>query len=176
MIYNPEKHHRRSIRLPSYDYTQEGAYFITICTHGRECFLGNIVDGKMNLSQSGKIVWNGWRWLDQQYSYVDLDKFIVMPNHLHGILFISEECWGDSLIAPTRRKPLGRLIGVFKTISTKQINCLRNTMGVRIWQRNYYERIIRNEQELNFIREYILSNPHNWDTDEENPINLEQKL
>ncbi len=184
---------RKNLRLPAYNYTSPGYYFVTICTHKQKRLLGqiihteggsraaptvkgssynqntnkNIVGGvrerpsRMCLNQIGKIAQESWLWLEQQYDHVSLDWFVIMPNHIHGIIIIKE---GGSRAAPT--KPLGQLIGAFKTISTKQINILRNTPGTKIWQRNYYEHVIRNEESLQKIREYIVNNPQKWHMDE----------
>ena len=130
MKYDPDKHHRRSIRLPNYNYTSPGSYFITICSCDRECLLGHIIDGTMVLNEFGKLIQTTWQWLGERFHYVVLDSFIVMPNHLHGILILTDNGRGDSRIAPTyKRKPLGRLVGMFKTVSTIQINQIRNTPG-----------------------------------------------
>jgi len=124
MSYDPYKHRRRSIRLKAYDYTQAGAYFVTMCTRNRERLFGRIVDGEMHLNQHGRIVAGCWEWLSKQYAYADIDEWVIMPNHLHGIIGITDgdigPCRGGSRTAPTsaNRKPLGHLIGAFKTIST----------------------------------------------------------
>ena len=158
---------RRSLRLKEYDYSQEGAYFVTICTQNHKPLLGEIRDAEKVLNEHGKIVADCWQWLAKQYPYVELDEWVVMPNHMHGIVVL---CKGGSRTAPTGKyKPLGRLIGAFKTTSTKRINALRKTPGARLWQRNYYEHAIRNEPDLNEIRQYILDNPVKWDMDENNP-------
>ena len=102
-------------------------------------------------------------------------RSVIMPNHLHGIIVISDMCRGASRSAPTgvaKRKPLGRLVGAFKTVSTKRINEIRGTLGVPVWQRNYYERVIRNGEELNRVRQYIIDNPAHWEEDRENPNNV----
>jgi putative transposase len=129
----------------------------------------------MQENDFGKIIINSWKWLGSQYPYIELDTFILMPNHLHGIIFINKElCRGDSRIAPTKSnkpKTLGRIIGAFKTVSTKKINQFRNSPGQTIWQRNYYEHIIRNNRSLNRIRCYIINNPIKWEFDKENPKN-----
>ena len=171
MKYDQQKFHRRSIRLQGFDYSSAGAYFVTIVAWRREMLFGDVVDGEMKLNQIGEIVSDKWRWLESQYEYVELGAWIVMPNHFHGILIIHEHGRGDSRIAPTqtKRKPLGRLIGAFKTVSTKHINLLRNTEGQVVWQRNYYEHIIRNEREWENIHSYIESNPSMWADDDENP-------
>jgi putative transposase len=171
------KHHR-SIRISGYDYSQSGAYFVTICVNKRQGLFGTIVNNQMQLNRYGKIADTSWQWLSQAYDYVESDEWIMMPNHLHGIIFISPDniistdCRGCSRTAPTgesKIKPLGRLIGVFKTISTKQINFILKTRGVPFWQRNFYEHVIRDDHALNRIREYINTNPLRWDLDRENP-------
>ena len=156
--YDPDKHHRRSIRLPGYDYSQSGAYFITICAYQRQCLFGNVVDGQMYLNQYGAIVAETYQWLCQRYPYLHTDEWIVMPNHFHAIMVITDQPRMDadqprrggsrtaltSRTAPTinqhgkitKRKPLGRLIGAFKTVSTKKINILRDAPGTTLWQRN----------------------------------------
>ncbi|HEX9758117.1 MAG TPA: transposase [Nitrospiria bacterium] len=172
MRYNPEIHHRRSIRIKEYDYSQPGSYFITLCTQNRECWFGDVTDGKMRLNAYGQIVAECWQWLSEQYAHANMDEWIVMPNHLHGIIAITADGRGGSRTAPTgpvKQKPLGRLIGAFKTVSTKRINQMRASAGVPVWQRNYYEHIIRNEEDLNKIRQYILENPMKWAEDTENP-------
>ena len=122
------------------------------------------------LNDFGEMVAESWEWLATRYDYVELDQWTIMPNHMHGIIVITGVVKGGSRTAPTeKRKPIGRLVGAFKTVSTKRINHLRNTPGVKIWQRNYYEHIIRNDDELNRIREYIVNNPAQWEMDRENP-------
>jgi REP element-mobilizing transposase RayT len=173
MKYDPQKHHRRSMRLQGYDYTLAGAYFVTIVAWRRELFFGDIVNGEMLLNDVGKIAADKWQWLETQYEYVELGAWIVMPNHFHGILIIHEHSRGGSRSAPTttpiKRKPLGGLIGAFKMVSTKHINLLRNTEGQVVWQRNHYEHIIRNDDDHDRIHRYIESNPLNWMDDDENP-------
>ena len=187
--YNPEKHHRRSIRLKGYDYTAAGAYFIPICTHQRERLFGTIEHGEMRLSALGQVVADTYLWLATQYPYVHLDQWVVMPNHLHGIIVWTNvnDRRGDSRIALTldialtpnttlasndeNRKSLGRLVGAFKTVSTKQVNLIRDTPGTRIWQRNYYEHIIRDDRALQRIRQYIQNNPLSWQEDQLHPDN-----
>jgi len=160
--------HRRSLRLSNYDYNRSGAYFVTLCTLDRACLFGHIDMDAMHLSSIGESVLASWLWLATQYPYVSLDSFVIMPNHLHGILFIGST-EGGSRTAPTKIKSLGRLIGAFKTVSTKSINALNGT-STALWQRNYYEHVIRNETDLSRIREYIQNNPAQWALDKENPI------
>ncbi len=199
MKYDPSKHHRRSIRLPAYDYSQEGMYFITICTHQRECLFGEVVDGEMRLNEYGKIVAEEWLNTARVRANVELHEFVVMPNHFHAVLeivganrlapvdanhrFAPVDATrrfapvGASRLAPTDpRKPrapapgsLGAIMSQFKSIVTKRINTLRGTPAMPVWQRNYWEHIIRNENELKRICEYIINNPMHWDTDIQNP-------
>jgi putative transposase len=165
-----QRHHRRSIRLRGYDYSRAGAYFVTVCTHNRMCLFGEIINGKMRLNDGGCAVVDSWQWLASQYNYVELDAWVVMPNHMHGIIVIHDGR-GGSRTAPTdKRKPLGRLIGAFKTVSTKCINEMRGTPNASIWQRNYYEHIIRDDESLHRICEYIINNPLQWTLDRENPV------
>jgi REP element-mobilizing transposase RayT len=165
------KTRRRSIRLKGYDYSQAGAYFVTIVTQGRLLLFGEVVEGEMVLNDFGRIAAETWLWLEAQYPYVELGAWIVMPNHSHVILIIHDDRRGGSRAAPTiiKRKPLGGLIGAFKTVSTKRINLLRGTPGIAIWQRNYFEHIIRNQQDLELTWLYVESNPAQWDADDENP-------
>ncbi len=165
-IYN-----RRTIRLKGYDYSQAGAYFVTICVRNRQCVLGDVFDGEMKLSEYGKVAVESWHWLARRFTYIELDEWIVMPNHLHGIIVIHDDqiSRGDSRIAPTGRKSLGRLMGAFKTVSTKRINEMRKTPGAKLWQRNYFEHIVRNPNSLDRIREYIGTNARFWQSDKENP-------
>ena len=155
MPYDPRKHHRRSIRLPGYDYAQPGAYFVTICTHGRACLFGRVVDGEMRLNDAGRIVQASWDDLPNHYPHVQLDAFVTMPNHVHGIIILMDE-------PTTKRHPLSEIVRAFKSFSSRRINQLRGTPGTRTWQRNYYEHIIRNEGDLRRIRAYIANNPAKW--------------
>jgi REP element-mobilizing transposase RayT len=174
--FDPQKHHHRSIRLPEYDYAQPGAYFVTIVAWQRECLFGEVVNEEMVLSEFGKVVAEKWQWLEIQYDYVELGAWVVMPNHFHGILIFHENRRGGSRSAPTptKRKPLGGLVGAFKTVSTKHINLLRSTEGQIVWQRNYYEHIIRNEKDLQNKTDYINANPLLWEQDAENPLNIRE--
>ena len=159
--------HRRSIRVQGYDYSQAGMYFVTLCTRNRECLFGEIVDETMRLNPVGQIVTDSWTWLAQRYEHVELDEWVVMPNHLHGIVVINDHCKGGSRTAPT--KPIGRLIGAYKTVSTRQANTFWQTPGMLLWQRNYWERIVRDAAELLCIQEYICNNPAQWAQDKLHP-------
>jgi len=165
MTFNPDIHHRRSIRLKEYDYTKAGAYFVTICLFQRECLCGCVIDGEMQLGESGLAVQDAWDDLPNHYSHVELDQFIVMPNHVHGIVLL------DNSERESERHGLSEIVRAFKTFSAKRINKLRDNPGCSVWQRNFYERVIRTEQELSKAREYIVNNPLKWDLDRENPIN-----
>ena len=184
MSYNPDLHHRRSIRLRGYDYSRPGAYFLTICTHHRECLFGVIADGKMVLNDAGWLVCDEWIKTAKIRDEIQLDKWVVIPNHFHGILIITrrgtarrdlKEC--ESQLGTARRAPtieqfgkpvtgsVPTIIRVFKSAVTKRINELRRTPGARLWQQNYWEHIIRKESELNEIRQYIQNNPAQWKSD-----------
>ena len=221
---------RRSMRLPGYDYSQAGAYFVTICTRGRVCVLGDVVDGRVRLSEFGRLAHSVWSELPRHYSHVRLDAWVVMPNHVHGIVMLepSDDVVGAGLkpaptienelpsmvldasrsrrvdrtvlkpapvskdelpsmvldasrsrrtdgtvlkSAPTGRRQHGlpEVVRAFKTYSARRINAARGATGTPFWQRNYYEHVIRDEESLDRIREYIVYNPARWDEDPENP-------
>ncbi len=198
MTFNPEKHHRRSIRLNGYDYSQSGAYFVTLCTYQKQCWFGEIRNSQMHLNQIGKIAAQEWLRTSQLRPEFQLDEWIVMPNHLHGIVLIKDGIRLDkndelragdvnsnilgirdaksnnlgARDAPLHRqqKPnsLSSFVAGFKSAVTKRINLLRHNRDLSIWQRNYYESIIRDEKHLSHIREYILNNPKRWNDDPEN--------
>lgn len=178
--YNPDIHHRRSIRLPGYDYSLGGVYFLTLCTYQREALFGRIADGAMHLNDSGKIVQDEWLRTASIRPEVQLDTLVVMPNHLHAIVLFSpttgrgvEGSVGAHGRAPLHRSPksLGSLVAGFKASATKHVNQVRHNPGAPVWQRNYYERIIRNECELTRIRDYVAMNPSRWSDDDLNPAN-----
>ena len=169
MKYNPDKHHRRSIRLREYDYSQAGAYFVTICTKDRESIFGEIAGGEMRLNSFGKMVQTCWLDLPRHYPHVELDAFVIMPNHIHGIVVLTYVGAG---LKPAPTHGLSEIIRGLKTFSSRRINDSRNTVGTPLWQRNYYEHIIRNETDLDNIRQYIMDNPIKWGEDENNPRNI----
>ena len=233
MRYDSERHHRRSIRLKGYDYRQVGGYFITLVTQDRACLFGEVVDGEMRLNEYGQIAWEEWFRSAEIRREIRLypDEFVVMPNHIHGIVWIAEPHVGahggapnhhpagtyggapnqshppaivgtrggapdqshppaivgtrggapdqshpPAIVgahgrAPLQRPPrsLSSFIGGYKSAVTKRINVLRGVPGAPVWQRNYYEHIIRNEDDLEAIRHYILTNPSRWHEDRENP-------
>lgn len=175
---DPNTHHRRSIRLRGYDYSLPGAYFITICTQDRACLFGEVVDRQMRLNDAGWMVQAVWNDLPHHYPGVDTDAFVVMPNHIHGIIAITDAATvGAGLPRPytlrsaTAPSPatLGQVVAYFKYQSTKRFNAAGGTPGVRLWQRNYYEYIICNDKSLNRIRDYIATNTVRWHLDRETP-------
>lgn len=217
MTYNPDIHHRRSIRLKEYDYSGVGAYYVTFCAFQRECLFGDVVTGEMRLNGTGLIVRDCWQRIPAHFSYVEVDEFVVMPNHFHAVLFISEsavtgrvgakqdlpaspafgryinkqgegENKGEadgafaSPLQDIQDMPQGTLPGSlgavmqnFKSVSTRKINKWRDNPGCPVWQRNYYERVIRDEKELAMAREYVLNNPLQWDLDSDNPKRVQEK-
>jgi REP element-mobilizing transposase RayT len=190
---DPQRHRRRSIRLPGYDYTRAGAYIVTVVTYGRENLFGEIDGGVMGLNRFGEIVSQAWLELPRHYPHAALDTFICMPNHVHGIMMLRDDTGrggsvpgvivtpsgapsGESHLpedAQTRpyaatRHGLPEIMRAFKSFSARRINILRHTPGIPVWQRNYYEHIIRDEREMDALRQYILNNPQQWELDQEN--------
>ncbi len=173
--FDLNRHHRHSMRLQGFDYTQEGAYFVTACLQDRACLFGDISDGKMILNDAGLMAEKCWNEIPAHFPHIELDEFVVMPNHIHGIIVLHDGR-GTACRAPTAErfgKPvagsLSTVIRSFKSAVTKCFNESRNVSGHRIWQRNYYEHIIRDDASLNLIRQYIIENPSRWAEDEENP-------
>jgi REP element-mobilizing transposase RayT len=161
MKFDPQKHHRRSIRLQGYDYSQAGAYYVTIVTWQREHLFGEVLNAEMKLNRFGQIVQYGWYDLPKHYPHVELDTFCIMPNHVHAIIVLTNEI-------VIKRHPLSEIVRAFKSFSARRINSLRKTQGIPVWQRNYYEHIIRDEKDLQAKCDYILNNPRNWENDDEN--------
>ncbi|MDP3028878.1 MAG: transposase [Deltaproteobacteria bacterium] len=173
--YNPEIHHRHSIRLKDYDYRQAGGCFVTVCTQNRECLFGDVVDGEMRLNEAGRMTIKTWIGLTDRFPFIELDEFVVMPNHMHGIiLIVGVRLGGPNKGAASSAPTLGDVMRTFKSIAAININRLLERTGRPLWQRNYYEHIIRNEEDLNRIREYITNNPTRWAEDEDNPENIKQ--
>jgi REP element-mobilizing transposase RayT len=173
--YDPDRHHRRSIRLKGYDYSRHGVYFVTICVIGRQCLFGEIRDGVMALSASGEIVDREWQASAVIRREIVLDSYVIMPNHLHGLVAIVgvgadgiRPASPAGLTGPTP-KSLQTMVRGFKSATTRHINDFQGTPGAAIWQRNYYERIVGNEREIDAIRTYIDNNPQQWELDKENP-------
>jgi len=171
--------HRHSIRLKDYDYSQNGAYFVTLSTQNRECLFGEIENDEMKLNEWGKVAKGEWINLPKRFTNIELDLFVIMPNHTHGIITI-KNLVGVSFMKPETKyniatsnqhmglinqtPTLGHVIRHFKSKSSYEIH--QNGLNQIIWQRNYYEHIIRNEGDLNRIREYIIDNPLNWRKDD----------
>ena len=211
MKYNPDLHHRRSIRLKGYNYSQAGLYFVTICVQNHECLFGEIIDGAMILNDYGNIVRDEWQYLTTKYPHIKLHEYVIMPNHFHGIVEIGatvgagfarpdgivsdvgagfahpDGIANDDVGAGSARpdgiaanvtgtgdddtdtrvgepRPyvptLGNIIGYFKYQTTKKID-----LPVKLWQRNYWENIIRNEQSYQYIANYVINNPIKWEND-----------
>jgi putative transposase len=165
MPFDPNRHHRRSIRLAGYDYAQPGVYFVTICTQERRPVLASVDTTGHALTRIGQVVARCWLALPRHFPNVALDAWVVMPDHLHGILVLSN---GEASPSPprpsqrpngTRPHSLNAIIQNFKSISTRKVNQLNGTPGVQMWQRDYYERIIRDERAFASIRRYIENNP-----------------
>ncbi|MBI2934295.1 MAG: transposase [Chloroflexi bacterium] len=158
---------RRSLRLKEYDYSQSGAYFVTLCTYERESLFRRIVDYEMKMNAYGVIADECWRDLPSHYPGVSLDVVVVMPNHLHGIVWLSDEQKDEARTdaARTKQIALPEVIRGFKTFSARKLNEMRQTRGVPVWQRNYYEHVVRDEPDLTAIREYIVNNPAKWAED-----------
>ncbi len=168
-------HHRRSIRLQNYDYTQAGAYFITLCTYKRQCILGEVVADKVQLTHAGEVARECWDAIPDHFPQVELDAYVIMPNHSHSILVITVGATHASpLLSPRGPHPqsVGAIIGSFKSAVTKQLNLLHHTPGRTVWQRNYYEHIIRDKNDLDHIRRYIADNPAQWAEDENHPLRV----
>lgn len=182
--YNPQKHNRKSIRLKGYDYSQAGLYFITMCTQNRANLFGEIQNGEMILNEAGGMVEKEWLKLPKRFTNIKLHEYITMPNHFHAIL----EIVGATLVVvpePSRMgkpqgfpptvkpKTVGDMIGAFKSITT--VEYIRGVKNLdwepfyrRLWQRNYWEHIIRDEQSYHRISRYIINNPKSWEDDKLN--------
>ena len=176
MPFDPNRHRRRSIRLRGYDYRGAGIYFVTLCTASRACLFGDVVDDEMRLHPIGAIVREEWLRTPELRPSVELDEYVVMPNHVHGLLVIND---AGPMRASTETRPVkglmpgsvGAIVGQFKSVTTKRVRREFGQAGRRLWQRNYFERIVRDEEALDRIRRYIIANPANWAKDPENPAN-----
>jgi len=141
---------------------------VTICTYQRTCTLGDVVEDTMHMGALGQSAASTWEWLAQQYAHIELDEFVIMPNHIHGLIMIQNG--RDTRPGqPAQYKSLGRLVGAFKTVSTRRINLLRGTPQSPVWQRGFYEHVVRTSDSLERIRAYISTNPLRWALDPENP-------
>lgn len=167
MPYDPQRHHRRSIRLKGYDYTRPGAYFVTVIVRQRERMLGRVVDGAMVLSAAGQAVFDCWEAIPRHVPFALLDTLVIMPDHLHALIIITEDAPAGAH-APTGRargtvrRSLPAIIQNVKSVSARKINQLRGTPGIQAWQEDYFERIVRSEAELARVRWYIITNPQRW--------------
>lgn len=171
---------RQSIRLQGYDYQKPGSYFVTICVQNRRCLFGEMTVGagpcarpEIVLNDIGRMVQSVWNQMPEHYSGVDIDSFIVMPNHIHGIVTIKSSPGQPRGVAPTVALSLPQIVHRFKSFTTAQYRTgvTQNqwpSFNGSLWQRNYYERVIRNEKELFAMREYIQNNPQSWVLDPEN--------
>jgi REP element-mobilizing transposase RayT len=182
--FDPNIHHRKSIRLRGYDYSQAGAYFVTIVTFQRAGLFGEIINGEMVLNETGKIIQKWWDDIPIHFPGVETGAFVIMPNHVHGIIILHDrrgavpapfvsggENQGGNVLNDKEQggETLGQIVAYFKYQSTKEINALTGAGVVtKLWQRNYYERIIRNDREMDAIWRYIENNPANWAQDSEN--------
>ncbi|HEX4953797.1 MAG TPA: transposase [Thermoanaerobaculia bacterium] len=191
MRFDPDRHRRRSLRLKSYDYSQAGGYYVTVVAQDRESLFGEVTSQTMRLNDAGRMVDSVWRDLALFYPGVRLDAFVVMPNHIHGVLFLvgatprgcppgggrrGEEGQARGP-APTASLSLPDVVHRFKTLTTRRyIEGVKQqgwmTFRARLWQRNYHEHVIRDEESLALIREYIANNPAGWAEDQENPGRL----
>ncbi|WP_309379998.1 transposase [Paludisphaera borealis] len=195
MTPEPVRIHRRSIRWKGYDYAQAGGYFVTICVQDRACLFGEVVDGAMRANAAGLMVAEAWAALAQRFPRVAPDVFVVMPNHLHGVLFLRDgadrggdgrdqvrppvapSAVGAPLVGariPDDRITVGDVVGAFKSLTTLEYGRGVKTLGWprfvdALWQRNYHEHVIRDEVSLERIHDYILDNPRRWAFDRENP-------
>ncbi len=186
--FDPKVHDRRSIRLKEYDYSQAGAYFVTIVVWHREFLFGEIKNQEMTLNKRGEIVRKWWQQIHIHFPNAGTGALIVMPNHIHGIIFIFERrgtvpvpderktSGGETsggMTPPLRTPTLGQIVAYFKYQSTKEMNASTKAGVVtKFWQRNYYEHVIRDETDLKNKTDYIEANPSLWDEDDENPINI----
>lgn len=186
-VYNPDKHHRRSIRLEGYDYSQEGLYFITLCCKDRLHLFGHITDGIMHLNPIGEIADSEWLNSPNVRDNIVLHEHIIMPNHLHGIIEITKSKAGkeDNIGFTSPKQTIGSIVRGYKIATIKRIKNYMEEMGgedkggkggkgelqfaptapIKIWQRNYYEHIIRDKRAYHNISNYIINNPSKWDKD-----------
>jgi putative transposase len=190
--YNSVKPNRRSIRLKGYDYALPAAYFVTLVVQKRICLFGFVEGSHIRLNEIGEMIIRCWLNIPDNFDNTSLDEFVLMPNHLHGIIFVHEapgkgEALADtdqgvedimianaSPLQPrgTQSRSLSAIIQNFKSVSTRMVNKLYFKPGNKIWQRNFYERIIPNQRELDAIHQYIIDNPSNWKLDRKNPTNV----
>ncbi len=183
MTYDPNVHHRRSIRLKDYEYTTPGWYFVTIVVQDRACLFGEVIDSVMQPNDAGQMVARVWSEIPVMYPGIDIDSLVVMPNHLHGIIVLLEEqrtasvgadplCLPSS-VPPTKALSLGDVVRRFKSLTTREYGVGVRQSGwppfsQRLWQRNYFEHVVRDERDADRLQRYIIDNPANWARDVEN--------
>jgi putative transposase len=203
--FDPQRHpfdraqgkHRRSIRLKGYDYAQEGAYYVTIVAWQRECLFGDVVEGEtpqgghVVLSKFGLVARQQWEKLPKRFPNIELGVYMIMPNHMHGIIMIANGRGtagnlNDPDGEPSRRAPtqerfqkpvkgsIPTIVRSYKSAVSYRINLMRGTNGVPVWQRNYHEHVIRDEKDLHNKTDYILANPLLWAQDDENPLHADR--
>jgi putative transposase len=191
MAYDPEKHRRRSIRLWDHDYSRAGAYYLTLCTQNRECLFGDVMEGEMRMNEAGRMADDFIARIPDRYPAITVDCYQVMPNHIHMVLIVADVV-GPVSVGAIHELPLQRIsrsnqvecekrrlqrramlipkcVGFYRMNTAKRVNQMRGVAGVRVWQRNYHEHIIRHQRSLDRIRRYIADNPKNWDRDRNNP-------
>jgi REP element-mobilizing transposase RayT len=179
--FDPLKQRRHSIRMKGYDYSLAGAYFVTIVTYQRRCLFGEIVNGDIILNPSGRFAFEQWTRLGKRFQQSDFSTFVIMPNHAHGIIYLVRGAGEESQTADVQIPPLrlylipnvtpgslGAIVRAYKAAVTYRINALRGFTDSPIWQRNYYEHIIRNEKDYETIWNYIETNPRKWMDDQLN--------
>ncbi len=170
-----ERPARKPTRLKNYDYSQNGANFVTICTENRELLFGEVRDGAMHLNDVGEIVSACWNDLGKHYPEAEYDAFVIMPNHIHAVIVLvggdQRQSFVGEGLRPSRVRPhcLPQIIASLKSYSARRINERRSVAGAAVWQRSYHDHIIRDEEDLNIRRLYILNNPSRWQEDSENP-------
>ncbi len=193
MAFDPEEHHRRSIRRRGGDYSQAGLYFVTVCAAQGKCLFGEIVQDKMALSDAGQVVKEEWLRTPSVRAEIVLNEFVVMPNHFHGVVAIvksprsvlpddrakvwSQKEAGRIRYAPTTKnefrspsRTLGAVVRGFKAAVTSRLRAMWGMPQAEVWQRNYYEHVIRNHEDYCRVRDYIIQNPARWAEDENNPM------
>lgn len=191
-MYHPDIHHRRSIRLPDFDYSQPGSYFVTICTQGRTELFGQVIGGIMQLNDAGKMAERVWTDLPNRFAIIALDRYVVMPNHIHVLFQTTNQSGQPQGRAPTEpltpvtvgaspcgcpsiipTTTMGDIIGAYKSLTTDEY--IRGVHDQnwspfpgRLWQRNYYERIVWDDDEMDRVRAYIADNPRHWENGDMN--------
>jgi putative transposase len=161
MKFDPEKHHRKSTRFKNFDYSSSGVYFLTVCAFQRECIFGGIINSEMILSSAGERTLEIWEELPSRFPMVELDSFVIMPNHVHGVICLTNPA----------SVTISTVLRAFKSLSARAINQELGRAERPAWQKRFWDRIIRDEAELERIRTYIVNNPQSWLDDQENPNN-----